>query len=257
MIRLGVSSRDLKRLCAVTDQSSLGNTSTAMPDAVLSAICELIPCDQISYQVFDPARRVYLVEQDFGLATRCLEPDPIRMEKFFWEAFWASPICSYPERTGCFTEVMRASDFMPRSTFRSSIVGELFRLQEMKFNVLVPLTPDGPIAHRLELWRADGTDFTDREQLLLTLLRPQIAEFERATRERLAEGVLTPRQSQVLRLVAEGLTNRQIANRLGLAEGTVRRHLEDAYIRLGVSSRTAAVACLAGRPGSSGPTIPP
>jgi len=52
---------------------------------------------------------------------------------------------------------------------------------------------------------------------------------------------LTSRQRQVLDLVAAGYTNAQIARRLGIAEGTVRKHLENIYRRLQVSSRTAAI----------------
>jgi DNA-binding CsgD family transcriptional regulator len=52
---------------------------------------------------------------------------------------------------------------------------------------------------------------------------------------------LTARQRQLLDLLADGHTNAQIARRLGIAEGTVRKHLENIYRRLGVSSRTAAV----------------
>jgi DNA-binding NarL/FixJ family response regulator len=46
-------------------------------------------------------------------------------------------------------------------------------------------------------------------------------------------------------LVAEGLTNTEIANRLWVAQSTVAKHLEQAYSKLGVHSRTAAVARLA------------
>ena len=52
---------------------------------------------------------------------------------------------------------------------------------------------------------------------------------------------LTPRQNELLRLLAAGHTNSQIARRLGISEGTVRTHLENIYDKLGVSSRTAAV----------------
>jgi DNA-binding NarL/FixJ family response regulator len=45
----------------------------------------------------------------------------------------------------------------------------------------------------------------------------------------------------LLRLVAAGHTNGQIARRLGVSEGTVRIHLQNIYGRLQVSSRTAAV----------------
>jgi DNA-binding CsgD family transcriptional regulator len=48
-------------------------------------------------------------------------------------------------------------------------------------------------------------------------------------------------QRELLGLVAAGHTNAQIGRRLGLSEGTVRKHLENIYGRLQVSSRTAAV----------------
>jgi DNA-binding NarL/FixJ family response regulator len=52
---------------------------------------------------------------------------------------------------------------------------------------------------------------------------------------------LTPRQWQLLDLLAAGHTNAQIARRLGVSEGTVRTHLENIYRRLNVTNRTAAV----------------
>jgi FixJ family two-component response regulator len=45
----------------------------------------------------------------------------------------------------------------------------------------------------------------------------------------------------VLSLVAGGLSNRQIAERLVVSEHTVHRHLANVYARLGVSSRAAAL----------------
>jgi DNA-binding CsgD family transcriptional regulator len=53
---------------------------------------------------------------------------------------------------------------------------------------------------------------------------------------------LTRRQAQVLRLVALGGSTERVAATLGISSATVRKHLEHVYERLGVSSRTAAVA---------------
>jgi DNA-binding CsgD family transcriptional regulator len=57
-----------------------------------------------------------------------------------------------------------------------------------------------------------------------------------------SDRVLTQREYQVVLLVAEGLTNAEIAGRLWISPGTVRRHLENTFAKLGVHTRTAAVA---------------
>jgi DNA-binding CsgD family transcriptional regulator len=44
--------------------------------------------------------------------------------------------------------------------------------------------------------------------------------------------------------VARGYTNDEVARALWISPGTVRKHLENAYAKLGVSTRTAAVAAL-------------
>lgn len=51
---------------------------------------------------------------------------------------------------------------------------------------------------------------------------------------------LTPRESEVLRLVRQGLANKQIARRLGISERTVKAHLTSTFQRIGVVDRTQA-----------------
>ncbi len=53
---------------------------------------------------------------------------------------------------------------------------------------------------------------------------------------------LSPREVEVVRLVAAGSTNREIAASLVISEHTVARHLQNIYAKLGVSSRAAATA---------------
>lgn len=55
------------------------------------------------------------------------------------------------------------------------------------------------------------------------------------------ETVLTSRETQILELVANGASNIQIAKDLFITEATVKRHLSNAYAKLGVSSRFAAM----------------
>jgi LuxR family maltose regulon positive regulatory protein len=60
--------------------------------------------------------------------------------------------------------------------------------------------------------------------------------------DRVSLGELTPREGEVLSLLAEGLTNRQIAERLVVSEHTVHRHVTNLLRKLDLPSRTAAAA---------------
>ena len=55
-----------------------------------------------------------------------------------------------------------------------------------------------------------------------------------------SEGVLTGRELEILLLAARGLSNHQIAAKVYLAEGTVKRHLTNTYHKMGVASRSEA-----------------
>ncbi|MGO8368842.1 response regulator [Rhizobium ruizarguesonis] len=53
-------------------------------------------------------------------------------------------------------------------------------------------------------------------------------------------GSLTPRETEVMELVAEGLTNKHIARRLNLQEKTIKHHMTEILLKLGASNRTEA-----------------
>ena len=55
-------------------------------------------------------------------------------------------------------------------------------------------------------------------------------------------GPLTPRETEVMNLVASGLSNKEAAKTLVVAEATIKAHLRHAYEKMGVRGRTEAVA---------------
>lgn len=63
---------------------------------------------------------------------------------------------------------------------------------------------------------------------------------------------LTPRQEEVLQLIAAGLSNGEIAEKLYLSEGTVKNTVSEIYARLGVRDRVQAVLKMLGRAGVGG-----
>ncbi|MFH8444660.1 response regulator [Streptomyces sp. NPDC018026] len=77
-----------------------------------------------------------------------------------------------------------------------------------------------------------------------TALAPAVAD-RLMNRLRTPGTTLTRRETEVLALVADGLSNQAIGQRLHLTEGTVKSHLARVYAKLDVDSRTAAVATAA------------
>jgi ATP/maltotriose-dependent transcriptional regulator MalT len=72
---------------------------------------------------------------------------------------------------------------------------------------------------------------------------PDLARVDQLSRTAVPRvGGLTGREAQVLRLVAAGRSNQETATALVLSEHTVRRHLQNIFVKLGVSSRAAATA---------------
>jgi two-component system, NarL family, nitrate/nitrite response regulator NarL len=69
-----------------------------------------------------------------------------------------------------------------------------------------------------------------------------IAPYEPARADSSVGSNLTPREREILALLADGLANKQIAARLGISKNTVKTHLELVFDKLGVSSRAEAVA---------------
>jgi DNA-binding CsgD family transcriptional regulator len=79
-------------------------------------------------------------------------------------------------------------------------------------------------------------------------------QLDRVTGSRERAGGLTPTQLQVAELAAQGLTNREVGDRLFMSHHTVEAHLTAVYRELGIRSRAALAATLIARiPGAGGP----
>jgi DNA-binding CsgD family transcriptional regulator len=101
----------------------------------------------------------------------------------------------------------------------------------------------GTVQVSISLHRAAGT-FAPAAVAALDALCPLLVR--RMVPLVVPHDVLTARQRQVLGLVADGLTDRAIAHRLGCSRRTVTKHLEHVYRSLGVSCRAAAIAAWLG-----------
>jgi len=77
-----------------------------------------------------------------------------------------------------------------------------------------------------------------------TLTAPAVAIAKQEPASSRPNELLSPRQNDVLALMAQGLTNKEIARHLRLAEGTVKVHVNALYRALGAHNRVSAVAAM-------------
>jgi DNA-binding CsgD family transcriptional regulator len=248
------SDQDLGALAAIVSQDRADlPDGEGLPPSLLADLMSQIRCDEISLERYDSGPRrgwflqVFPAQTDDELKT-IEDWDPAQ-----WAHLYACHLdcqsCGYPERTGDLRSVVKPSDFYSARQWHSTAMYcDCQRPQGLEHNLQLCLPdPAAPSARpgrtiRLFFSRGPGPDFSERDRALLLLLRPHLyqacldAEWRRRPVPR-----LTPRQNDLLQLLAAGHTNSQIARRLGISECTVRTHLENIYERLGVSSRTAAV----------------
>lgn len=244
-VRDEISEQDLRRLLDVVSPAATASTGPELPEQVLLGLAELIPCASIDFFVMDTRREEFLCSQ--GIAFADLPPDDEETDALFFDAYWECAPCSDPERFGDHSEVTSWSDYYSEREFERLKMAQYFRRMGIWHELLVCLPPRGGAERRLMLSRdASDSAFTERDRLLLTLLRPHLASTrDRIEAERRTVHDLTTRQLELLRRVAMGHTNRQIARDLGVSEGTVRKHLENVYRRLDVQSRTEAIVAVA------------
>lgn len=216
----------------------------AMPAAVLQGLATVIPGSSVSFLELDVSRRVVLTDQEFGCAR--VPADLLdALDQVFWGEYWNCLLCSYPDRTSDLRSVIKMSDFYSRRELhRLAMWAGHMRPAGMEHELLVSLPAPPGLARRLLLARGPADpDFSERDRLALELLRPHLyAVWQDAHRRRAGVPHLTPREWEVLRLVGAGRRNGEIAAQLHVSITTVNMHLRNIFGKLGVHSRTAALA---------------
>jgi len=106
----------------------------------------------------------------------------------------------------------------------------------------VPLATDNRIVGLTYLASFHRDAFSRADEAVLAALATRASAGYRRLETSLSRLRVTPRQSQVLALVASGLSDKEVASRLGLSHRTVRTHLDRLLREHGFRSRTEAVA---------------
>jgi DNA-binding CsgD family transcriptional regulator len=214
------------------------------PERVLARLRGLVPCDVVSYGDFDRdfdceghvwRTGVRYSGEPRAPVTPAVVDAHARLARQYPYRPWS------PEAS----RALRWSDLLSRREWHAL---------DLYWEVCRPL--DGE--YELELWLATPNgiaggfgfdsfhrDFSERDKVVLDTLRPHLVQLWRnaAARKRQSRtlAILTPREREILLWAARGKSNREIAAVLYLAPGTIRKHLDNVYDKLGVSNRAGAV----------------
>jgi DNA-binding CsgD family transcriptional regulator len=184
----------------------------------LEAVATLVPCDDVAVGRADDTGRVEDLVTLGGFAQT--ERDP--------------QVCDGPLMVGL-VHVSRVPDHEPD-------------LRSLGYADLLWLGYRNGGRHVVQLVLArHRRPFGSRDVAMLGLSAPSLQRLMRERPTPQLPAALTVQERRVLMRVAAGHSNAHIAESLSVAPSTVRKHLEHAYRKLGVSSRVAAVARLQGR----------
>jgi DNA-binding CsgD family transcriptional regulator len=228
---------DYRKALAVLYAAGEVEGALAFPETVLTALRELVPCDVVTFheQSWRPDCVLVYTGEPIGPMTteireahrRIKDQDPLQPA----------------ESARTLTDFVSVREFR-----RSEFYALVHRPLGVEYMLQLYLDPRRTDA-RLEFDRVDS-DFGGRDRKVLDLLLPHFRQFHRAaTRRPVTPGRatdLTPREREILAHVAEGRTNNEIGHLLDISSHTVRKHLENAYEKLGTHTRTGAVAAVFG-----------
>jgi DNA-binding CsgD family transcriptional regulator len=137
------------------------------------------------------------------------------------------------ESTGAAVVLLEANE---RVAFATTAARELFHRYFGETRARLPEPVTSWLRERRRVVAGEPLRISHGEGLLVIELVDSALLLE----ERRRLPGLTHREREILDLVAEGKTNAEIAQRLWVAPGTVRKHLDNIYAKLGVHTRTAA-----------------
>jgi DNA-binding CsgD family transcriptional regulator len=235
----GVRGSDLRAVLEFVELAWARAGRHAFPLETLDALAELIPCDAIGYTEIDRiGRRVieYVGTDD--------DDDD---DDLFWQIVDEHPLCRHQLAYADFSPKRLSDVISQRQLERTRVYAEWFRPYRIVAELEVGILRSRARTRNFVLDRSHG-DFSERDVVVLGLVAPHLARIHETTQLRHAADLsdpgsldrLTTREAEVLELVAAGLTNAEIAERLWISPGTVKKHLDNVYAKLGVANRTAA-----------------
>ena len=201
--------------------------------AALQGLKSLISCEVVSYNEFDAASREM---RTAALPASVLGPE---ITTPFTRHYRDHPLVLHQLQTGDGTP-RRITDMGSMRVFRgTALFSEVYRPARLHWEMAMTLSAAPGIIRCVALDR-DLRDCSERDLAILRLVRPYLYELQCELDAAGNVGSLNPRERDVLALVAQGKTNREVAAVLAISPRTVQKHLEHVYDKLGIRRRAGA-----------------
>ena len=241
--------REVQVLLAALDRLYTPVDLEEFPAHLFGVLADLLPGTLTTFDFVDLARgRV-----ESHIAPQMLTGlTPAEMEARVRAYLWQHPVLEHL-RGRSRNVVMQPTDLISQRQFRrTDLYAQCFRPAGIEYQIAAGLSWPGRLGG-FAVNRPRSRNFTTQEVALVQHLRPHVERaFAVALRaaappvpDPLVVGGLTPRQGEVLRWLGEGKRNSEIAVILGISSRTVEKHVEQLFGKLGVETRSAAVATLA------------
>ena len=236
---------DLEAVLSFLEEAQTVDGPAPFTPELLDRLIEIVGCEYASFNEVDDPMRVVHRYVASSAEPRMPEDDG------WWESPRTVELRRYRYANGG-RPVIVLADVLNRDQRTSADFNFNFRDYGVCDEIQVDL--DSARTWVTSLILGSEREFGPRERLMLHLLRPHLTGLYRSAelRRRLAATTaafdpdatdrLTRREREVMLWVADGLSNAEIASVLVVEQSTVRKHLEHIYEKLGVRSRTAALA---------------
>lgn len=235
-----LSVRDYRGVLDVLHAAAASDGPDPFPQSVLEALRTLVPCDVVAYhEQYEPATPPVILFS--GEPKARLTPEIRASHRRFRGQ---DPL---PPANGA----RKVADVLSRREYhRLELYQYVDRPLGIEYLMRLWIDPRGVAGARLEFDRA-SRDFSERDRAVLDVLLPHLRQLRhaavcrrRSLRPWPAGAHVSAREREVIAHVSDGRTNAEIGWALGISAATVRKHLENAYAKLGVGTRTGAVRAL-------------
>ena len=239
-----LSRADLEAIVGLTAELTVAALDRERVDRwLLERVCSLVDGELAAYSAFDASGATV---NDAEYPRKPFVPSEAEWELFRTQ----NPFTHYAMRLGTpFIPARRISDIVDMRAFRRTQLWEFVHGDEMPHAIQMRFPGARKTKWIIEVDRS-GRNFSSLDVLMVEMLRPSLIAYEAyrvlgqmvSVFQEAPPNELSRRENEILDAVAQGASNAQIADSLWVSPGTVKKHLDNIYFKLEVTSRTAALA---------------